>query len=65
MDQNFYYIGLKSTSASYTSAFTNALPAVTFILALIFRYLKTSVNCLREIKYAIYYFEILIYLIKF
>ncbi|KAH0914327.1 hypothetical protein HID58_028773 [Brassica napus] len=37
MDQNFYYIGLKSTSASYTSAFTNALPAVTFILALIFR----------------------------
>ncbi|XP_010461452.1 PREDICTED: WAT1-related protein At1g44800 [Camelina sativa] len=37
MDQNLYYIGLKNTSASYTSAFTNALPAVTFILALIFR----------------------------
>ncbi|XP_010530196.2 PREDICTED: WAT1-related protein At4g08300-like [Tarenaya hassleriana] len=37
MDQNLYYMGMKATSATYTSAFVNALPAVTFIMAVIFR----------------------------
>nr|GMD76170.1 WAT1-related protein At4g08300-like [Ipomoea batatas] len=37
IDQNFYYVGLKSTTATYASAFVNLLPAVTFIMAVIFR----------------------------
>ncbi|KAL1188277.1 WAT1-related protein [Cardamine amara subsp. amara] len=37
MDQNLYYIGMKATSATYSSAFVNALPAITFIMAVIFR----------------------------
>ncbi|XP_010538980.1 PREDICTED: WAT1-related protein At4g08300 [Tarenaya hassleriana] len=37
MDQNLYYMGMKATSATYTSAFVNALPAITFIMAVIFR----------------------------
>ncbi|XP_024010156.1 WAT1-related protein At4g08300 isoform X2 [Eutrema salsugineum] len=40
MDQNFYYIGMKATSATYSSAFVNALPAVTFIMAVIFSLAK-------------------------
>ncbi|KAJ8773364.1 hypothetical protein K2173_028541 [Erythroxylum novogranatense] len=37
LDQNFYYVGMKYTSATFASATVNILPAVTFILALIFR----------------------------
>ncbi|PKU75674.1 WAT1-related protein [Dendrobium catenatum] len=37
IDQNFYYMGNKLTSASFTSSFYNILPAVTFIMALILR----------------------------
>ncbi|KAF5740312.1 WAT1-related protein [Tripterygium wilfordii] len=37
LDQNLYYLGLKYTSASFTSAVVNVLPAITFIMALIFR----------------------------
>ncbi|GMI77179.1 Usually multiple acids move in and out Transporters 17 [Hibiscus trionum] len=37
LDQNLYYLGMKSTTATYSSAFVNMLPAVTFILAVIFR----------------------------
>ncbi|GAV84117.1 EamA domain-containing protein [Cephalotus follicularis] len=37
LDQNLYYMGLKSTSATFASAIVNVLPAITFILALIFR----------------------------
>ncbi|XP_019182062.1 PREDICTED: WAT1-related protein At4g08300-like [Ipomoea nil] len=37
IDQNFYYVGLKNTTATYASAFVNLLPAVTFIMAVIFR----------------------------
>ncbi|KAA3484960.1 WAT1-related protein [Gossypium australe] len=36
LDQNFYYLGMKLTTATYSSAFVNMLPAVTFILAMIF-----------------------------
>lgn len=37
LDQNLYYVGMKSTSATFASAFVNVLPAVTFIMAIIFR----------------------------
>ncbi|XP_027090879.1 WAT1-related protein At4g08300 isoform X1 [Coffea arabica] len=37
LDQNLYYVGMKSTSATFASAFVNVLPAVTFIMAIAFR----------------------------
>ncbi|KAJ6954364.1 WAT1-related protein [Populus alba x Populus x berolinensis] len=37
LDQNLYYLGMKYTSATFASATVNALPAITFIMALIFR----------------------------
>ena len=37
LDQNLYYLGMKYTTATYGSTFVNMLPAVTFILAMIFR----------------------------
>ncbi|VFQ90468.1 unnamed protein product [Cuscuta campestris] len=44
IDQNLYYVGLKSTTATYASAFVNVLPAVTFILAVIFRLEKVNLK---------------------
>ena len=41
LDQNLYYVGLKLTSATFTSATVNILPAVTFIMALVFRLIFT------------------------
>ncbi|EPS73987.1 hypothetical protein M569_00767, partial [Genlisea aurea] len=37
MDQNFYYVGMQYTSPTFASAITNVLPAITFIMALVFR----------------------------
>ncbi|GLT47092.1 hypothetical protein SLA2020_208120 [Shorea laevis] len=37
IDQNLYYQGMKYTSATLASATANAVPAITFVLALIFR----------------------------
>ncbi|KAJ8762968.1 hypothetical protein K2173_023097 [Erythroxylum novogranatense] len=37
IDQNFYYVGMNYTSATFTSATVNILPAITFIMAIIFR----------------------------
>ncbi|CAM0913853.1 unnamed protein product [Alopecurus aequalis] len=37
IDQNLYYLGNKLTSASFSSALVNILPAVTFIMAIILR----------------------------
>jgi drug/metabolite transporter (DMT)-like permease len=36
-DQNLYYVGLRYTSATFASASINVLPAITFIMAIIFR----------------------------
>ncbi|CAI0395459.1 unnamed protein product [Linum tenue] len=47
LDQNLYYVGMKYTSATFTAAAVNILPAITFIMALIFR--LESVN-LRKIR---------------
>ncbi|KAE8669454.1 WAT1-related protein [Hibiscus syriacus] len=38
LDQGFFYLGMKYTSASFTSAIMNAVPSVTFVIALIFRF---------------------------
>ncbi|XP_044476059.1 WAT1-related protein At4g08290-like [Mangifera indica] len=37
VDQGFTYLGMEWTSASYTSAIMNAVPSVTFVIAVIFR----------------------------
>ncbi|KAJ0086128.1 hypothetical protein Patl1_08389 [Pistacia atlantica] len=37
LDQNLYYLGMKYTSATFASATVNVLPAITFIMAIIFR----------------------------
>jgi len=37
LDQNLYYLGMKYTSATFASATVNMLPAITFIMAIIFR----------------------------
>ncbi|MCL7031216.1 hypothetical protein MKW94_011217, partial [Papaver nudicaule] len=36
-DQNLYYLGMKYTSATFASAIVNILPAITFIMAILFR----------------------------
>lgn len=37
IDQNLYYMGMKYTSATFTAATVNVLPALTFIMAVVFR----------------------------
>lgn len=37
LDQNFYYVGAKLTSASFSAALYNMLPAMTFLLAALLR----------------------------
>ncbi|CAL0322899.1 unnamed protein product [Lupinus luteus] len=37
IDQNLYYAGLKFTSPTYSCAINNMLPAMTFVMAVIFR----------------------------
>ncbi|CAO1943500.1 unnamed protein product [Urochloa humidicola] len=42
--QNLYISGMKLTSATFASATTNLIPAVTFVLALGFRYERLSIR---------------------
>ncbi|XP_038896806.1 WAT1-related protein At4g08300-like [Benincasa hispida] len=49
LDQNLYYVGLKLTSATFTSVTINILPAVTFIMALIFRLESVNLKKIRSI----------------
>ncbi|CAL5417400.1 unnamed protein product [Camellia sinensis] len=44
IDQNLYYLGLKNTSATFASAVVNVLPALTFIMAIIFRLEKVNLK---------------------
>ncbi|MFQ6623004.1 hypothetical protein Gotur_001660 [Gossypium turneri] len=48
LDQNLYFLGMKYTSATYASAFLNIIPAVTFIMAMIFRLEKINVKKIRS-----------------
>jgi len=53
IDQNFYYAGLKFTGPTFACAMSNILPAMTFVLAVIFRWCtctfqnpdQLNVNC--------------------
>ncbi|TVU16692.1 hypothetical protein EJB05_40267 [Eragrostis curvula] len=42
--QNLYISGMKLTSATFASAMTNLIPAITFVLAVIFRYESLAVR---------------------
>ncbi|KAL8546984.1 hypothetical protein ACS0TY_006633 [Phlomoides rotata] len=44
IDQNFYYAGLKLTSPTFSCAMSNMLPALTFIMAVIFRMEKVNIK---------------------
>ncbi|KAL3327476.1 hypothetical protein AABB24_035255 [Solanum stoloniferum] len=48
IDQNLYSIGLKYTTATFASAMCNILPAITFILAWIFRLEKVKLTSIRS-----------------
>ncbi|KAK8692232.1 hypothetical protein V6N13_075705 [Hibiscus sabdariffa] len=49
LDQGFVYLGMKYTSASFTSAIMNAVPSVTFVIALIFRLEHVTMKEVRSI----------------
>ncbi|XP_078171997.1 WAT1-related protein At1g44800-like [Carex rostrata] len=44
MDQNMFFFGMRSTSASMTSIMSNLLPAITFLLALILRIERVNLS---------------------
>ncbi|CAN7068278.1 unnamed protein product [Brassica rapa subsp. trilocularis] len=44
VEQNLYYSGMKLTTATFTSALCNALPAMTFIMACIFKLEKVNIR---------------------
>ncbi|KAI3499050.1 hypothetical protein L1887_34843 [Cichorium endivia] len=44
IDQNLYFLGMSITSATYASAIVNVLPALTFVMALIFRLEKVNLK---------------------
>ncbi|KAF7104204.1 hypothetical protein CFC21_105122 [Triticum aestivum] len=44
LDQNFFYIGARNTSASFSSALTNVLPAVTFVNAILIRMERINIK---------------------
>ncbi|XP_072954389.1 WAT1-related protein At5g07050-like [Typha angustifolia] len=47
IDQNFYYVGLKFTSPTFSCAMSNILPAMTFVMAVIFRMEKLDMKKVR------------------
>ncbi|CAM0954866.1 unnamed protein product [Alopecurus aequalis] len=44
IDQNFYYVGLKYTGPTFACAMSNILPAMTFVMAVIFRMEKIELK---------------------
>ncbi|XP_022141583.1 WAT1-related protein At4g08290-like [Momordica charantia] len=49
VDQGFGYLGMKYTSASFTSAIMNAVPSVTFIIAVILRLERVNIREVRGV----------------
>lgn len=48
IDQNFYYMGLKLTSPTYACALSNVLPAMSFVMALLFRMERVNIKKVRS-----------------
>ncbi|XP_038886476.1 WAT1-related protein At4g08290-like [Benincasa hispida] len=49
VDQGFGYLGMMYTSASYASAIMNAVPSVTFLIAVIFRVERLNIKQVRGV----------------
>lgn len=49
LDQNLYNLGMKYTSATFGAAIVNILPAITFIMALVFRLETVNVKKLHSL----------------
>ncbi|XP_050937820.1 WAT1-related protein At4g08290 isoform X2 [Cucumis melo] len=49
VDQGFGYLGMTYTSASFTSAIMNAVPSVTFIIAVLFRVERLNIKQVRGV----------------
>ncbi|KAL3632592.1 hypothetical protein CASFOL_025576 [Castilleja foliolosa] len=47
IDQNFYYVGLKLTSPTFSCAMSNMLPAMTFVMAVLCRMEKVIIKKVR------------------
>ncbi|XP_038692721.1 WAT1-related protein At2g37460 [Tripterygium wilfordii] len=48
IDQNLYFLGMKYTTATFAAAMTNIVPAITFIMACIFRLEKIRARSIRS-----------------
>ncbi|XP_071696987.1 WAT1-related protein At2g37460-like isoform X2 [Rutidosis leptorrhynchoides] len=48
IDQNFYFMGMKATTATFAAAMCNILPAITFVMACIFRLEKLNLKSIRS-----------------
>ncbi|KAK8665942.1 hypothetical protein V6N13_006097 [Hibiscus sabdariffa] len=48
IDQNLYYVGMKYTTATFAAAMYNILPAITFLMAWIFRFEKVNFRSIRS-----------------
>ncbi|KAK0585939.1 hypothetical protein LWI29_036591 [Acer saccharum] len=48
IDQNMYFIGMKNTTATFTAAMYNILPAITFLLAWVVRLEKVKLKSIRS-----------------
>ncbi|XP_065880325.1 WAT1-related protein At1g21890-like [Euphorbia lathyris] len=49
LDQNLYYVGMQYTSATFASASVNVLPAITFIMAIIFRLERVNMKRIYDV----------------
>ncbi|KAK4396266.1 WAT1-related protein [Sesamum angolense] len=48
IDQNLYFLGMKYTTATFAAAMANVLPAITFVMACIFRLEKVKLMSIRS-----------------
>ncbi|XP_076938610.1 WAT1-related protein At2g37460-like [Bidens hawaiensis] len=48
IDQNLFFMGMKATTATFTAAMTNILPAITFVMACILRLEKLNMKGIRS-----------------
>ncbi|XP_076952950.1 WAT1-related protein At2g37460-like [Bidens hawaiensis] len=48
IDQNLFFMGMKATTATFTAAMTNILPAITFVMACILRLEKLNLKGIRS-----------------
>lgn len=48
IDQNLYFLGMKYTTATFATAMSNILPALTFVMAWVLRMEKLKINSIRS-----------------